>query len=89
MCMSKFVIHAQLKTDKVPFRELDVEDALTGEEEFIMGYEHDDVLYTVYRHLEADDEEDARRKSRNGELFADVPYTVERYLKVQNLDEGL
>lgn len=87
--MSKFVIHAQLRTDKVPFRKLDVEDALTGEEEFIMGYDSDDVLYTVYRHLEADNEEDARKKSCDGGLFSDVPYSVERFLKVQNLDEGL
>lgn len=87
--MSEFVIHAQLKTDKAKFRELDVEEALTGEEEFIMGYEINHVLYTVYRHVEAEDEEDAKQKASDGELFSSVPYTVERFLKIQNLDEGL
>lgn len=88
--MPEFTIHAQLKTDKVPFRELEVEDALTGSEEFIMGYEGDYVLYTAYRRVTARNEDDAKQKAANGEMFSgSIPYSVERYLKIQNMDEGL
>lgn len=87
--MPEFAIHAELRTDKTPFRELEVEDALSSEEEFIMGYENDDVVYTVYRTVNAENEEKAREKAIDGKLLTSVPHVVERIIKIRNRDKPL
>lgn len=75
--------------DKEIFRKFNIEEQLDGEDEFIVGYELDDVIFMWYGQVEAYSEEKAKEKVRKDKLFDDVPHTVNRIYDVMSLDDSM
>jgi hypothetical protein len=85
----EFAIHAKIRADRDSFEKLDVAQALDGAEEEIVEENTDEIIFTVYRRVTAESEDEARELASRGRLLKNISYSVEEVLGIRNLSEGL
>lgn len=85
----QFFVRAKVSVSKEEFYALNVDESLVATEEKVIEETEDDFTITLFRRINAENEEKAKEKARNGKLEPNVRHELEEIIEVKRIDEPL